>query len=1223
MRIEELIIDGFKSYPVRTQITGWDASFNAITGLNGSGKSNILDAICFVLGITNISQLRCQNQQDLVYKRGQAGVTKASVTIVFDNSDKDKSPEGFKDTDQITVTRQVIIAHSSTTNKWLLNGRKSEQKTILSLFQSVQLNINNPNFVIMQGRITKVLNMKPPEILGMVEEAAGTRMFEEKKAKALKEMGKKDKRVQTIREQLNDEIEPKLDRLRQEKKNYIQYSNLQADLERLARILQAHDYHTAERRYDEKEVEIAQKGQEEMQLKRDLAALEKELKEKEQEHQSTIEKRDQEMGRNGKLSTMQNQVDALGKEVVKARTQAEIKENSITSENKKVAELEEELRSLQGNLKEKVAKEAQLKESHTEIENEHKAAQAKLSSAEELLQTLLTGLSSNAKTATVTGGGKQDFSHSSRLIAHQDNQGGYLGQIADAKSCATAAAADEQQSQVKLDMAQKELATLEKRFKEVKNEVNDNAARLERLRGEADAVRTQLERCGWNQEQEEQGTQALENLKHQIRLVGNGREAVRRTLGRLDFDFRPPKPNFDMSAIKGPVASLIRVSEENLDKTTALEIAAGGRLFNIVVKDEVTGKDILDSKQMQKHITIIPLNRISPFQPAADQTRTADSVKGATRALQLIGYPAEVKRAMEYVFGAIYICEDTKSANQVTFGGAKLKSVTIDGDVYDPSGLLTGGAKPTSNGILVGVQQLATAENKMKALQQQLAKVEENWYSDAAGNAGERRPSKVRMRWQGLRQQLEIKEHELSLLEKQVEGSNAAQIWSEIERRTQEVASITKAIVAAQTQQKEAQTECQRLEKDMKEFKNNKDGKIEELKASIKTQTAALQKHDVILKTRNRDMKTSTLEREQIEEDITKQEGAIEEERSNIDKLGKELHDLNSKVRAKEAEQAAADLKLKEERANLTKYDDRIHAIEQSITGIKKDITDNHTALEQNPRDIAQLKKERVAARNMMTQLERQHEWIPDLRDTFGKEGGEFDFSNIGQVIDRATRLEEQKKGMKRKGDPKVMTMLETVEKRETECKKNLRTVLSDKEKIEETIEQLDQHKREALQTTWTKVNKDFGDIFAELLPGNFAKLQPPEGKDLMDGLEIKVQLGSVWKQSLTELSGGQRSLIALSLIMSLLQFKPAPMYILDEIDAALDLQHTQNIGQLFRTRFKGSQFIVVSLKEGLFTNANVLFRAKFRDGTSLVERTAQRSTSSLYDKDDRRARRD
>lgn len=148
-------------------------------------------------------------------------------------------------------------------------------------------------------------------------------------------------------------------------------------------------------------------------------------------------------------------------------------------------------------------------------------------------------------------------------------------------------------------------------------------------------------------------------------------------------------------------------------------------------------------------------------------------------------------------------------------------------------------------------------------------------------------------------------------------------------------------------------------------------------------------------------------------------------------------------------------------------------------------------------------------------------------------------------------------------------------------------------------------------------IDSDFGGIFGELLPGNFAKLEPPDNEDITQGLEVKVRLGQIWKQSLTELSGGQRSvfgarccvveltfdrsLIALSLIMSLLQFKPAPMYILDEVDAALDLSHTQHIGQLFKTRFKGSQFIVVSLKEGLFTNANVLFRTRFRDGTRFV----------------------
>eukprot|EP00833_Pecoramyces_ruminatium_P004131 jgi/Orpsp1_1/1178163/evm.model.c7180000064280.2 len=195
MRIQELIIEGFKSYASRTVITGWDPQFNAITGLNGSGKSNILDAICFLLGITNLSHVRANSLQDLVYKRGQAGITKASVTIVFNNEDRAKSPLGYEECKTISITRQIIIGGR---NKYLINGHNAQQQNVANLFQSVQLNVNNPHFLIMQGKITQVLNMKPPEILAMIEEAAGTRMFEEKKKKAKETMAKKDKKLEEI-----------------------------------------------------------------------------------------------------------------------------------------------------------------------------------------------------------------------------------------------------------------------------------------------------------------------------------------------------------------------------------------------------------------------------------------------------------------------------------------------------------------------------------------------------------------------------------------------------------------------------------------------------------------------------------------------------------------------------------------------------------------------------------------------------------------------------------------------------------------------------------------------------------------------------------------------------------------------------------------------------------------------------------------------------------------
>lgn len=156
MYIQEIILDGFKSYATRTVISGWDPSFNAITGLNGSGKSNILDAICFVLGIDNLKQVRAANLQDLIYKRGQSGITKASVSIVFNNQEKDKSPPGFSDQETITVTRQIVVGGGNK-NKYLINGHIAQPRVIETMFQSVQLNVNNPHFLIMQGQITKVL----------------------------------------------------------------------------------------------------------------------------------------------------------------------------------------------------------------------------------------------------------------------------------------------------------------------------------------------------------------------------------------------------------------------------------------------------------------------------------------------------------------------------------------------------------------------------------------------------------------------------------------------------------------------------------------------------------------------------------------------------------------------------------------------------------------------------------------------------------------------------------------------------------------------------------------------------------------------------------------------------------------------------------------------------------------------------------------------------------
>jgi len=160
------------------------------------------------------SQVRVSNLSELVYKQGQSRVNKASVTVTFDNSDKDASPVGYEQFKEIKVTRQVVIGGK---NKYLINGVTAQLTKVKNLFHSVQLNVNNPHFLIMQGRITKVINMKPPEILAMIEEAAGTKMYENKKAQALKTIDKKQSKVEEINTILRDELTPTLETLRKER----------------------------------------------------------------------------------------------------------------------------------------------------------------------------------------------------------------------------------------------------------------------------------------------------------------------------------------------------------------------------------------------------------------------------------------------------------------------------------------------------------------------------------------------------------------------------------------------------------------------------------------------------------------------------------------------------------------------------------------------------------------------------------------------------------------------------------------------------------------------------------------------------------------------------------------------------------------------------------------------------------------------------------------------
>ena len=222
----------------------------------------------------------------------------------------------------------------------------------------------------------------------------------------------------------------------------------------------------------------------------------------------------------------------------------------------------------------------------------------------------------------------------------------------------------------------------------------------------------------------------------------------------------------------------------------------------------------------------------------------------------------------------------------------------------------------------------------------------------------------------------------------------------------------------------------------------------------------------------------------------------------------------------------------------MLKTDEALQNLNNELQQIAKKKEDNDLESKKNAHKIAQFHKDHKEAKVVVDKMEKDHPWIPKEKAFFGRTGTDFDFEKMDYKSskERLDRISDEQRTLGKSVNKRVMSMFEKADAEYKDLLKKRDIIMSDKKKIEEVLEDLDQKKLEAVRTTWVKVNKDFGSIFSTLLPGANSKLEPPEGWTETEGLEIKVAFGDVWKQSLSELSGGQRSLLALSLVQALLE---------------------------------------------------------------------------------------
>ncbi|KAK4350728.1 hypothetical protein RND71_030041 [Anisodus tanguticus] len=1169
MRIKEICLEGFKSYATRTVVSGFDPFFNAITGLNGSGKSNILDSICFVLGITNLQQVRASNLQELVYKQGQAGITKATVSVVFDNSDRSRSPLGYEDCSEITVTRQIVVGGR---NKYLINGHLAQPSRVQNLFHSVQLNVNNPHFLIMQGRITKVLNMKPPEILSMLEEAAGTRMYETKKEAALKTLEKKQSKVDEIDKLLDQEILPALEKLRKERMQYMQWANGNAELDRLKRFCVAYEYVQAE-----KIMADAVQGLEGMKSKiteidSNVGKMHEEIQEMEKRASELQAEKDANMG--GEIKLLAEKVDALSCDLVKESSVLKNQEDILKTEKKNCVKIGKNLEELKQSTEEKVAAVRKAEEGASDLKKRAEELSMSLEAHEKEYQGVLAGKSSG---------------NEEKCLEEQ---------LADAKVEVGNAETELKQLQTKINHCEKELKgkktqLLSKREEAaaVENELNNGKKQVEKLQKALESISYKEEQMDLLQSDRAIEVEAIQKLRDEIRVLSS-------RLANIDFTYSDPVKNFNRSKVKGVVAKLIKVKDSSA--MTALEVAAGGKLFNIVVDTEDTGKQLLQKGGLRKRVTIIPLNKIQTHPvPPRHQSAAARLVgKGnAEVAISLLGYDEELKSAMEYVFGSTFVCKTIDAAREVAFSReVGIPSVTLEGDIFQPSGLLTGGSRRGGGDLLRQLHALAEAESTLSSHQKLLSEI------DAKIN----QLIPLQRKFKDLKAQLELASYDLSLSQSRAEQNEHHKLGELVKKIEQELGEAKSAVEEKKLVYESCLVKVSSLEKSIHDHAGNRESRLKDLEKKVKTIKSQMQSALKDLKGHDNERERLIMEMEAVKQEHASLESQLVSLNKQIDDLASEVDSQKAKVASLKDDHGLAQLELDSARLKIKECDSQISSILKEQQQLQNKISETNLEKKRMENEVKRMEMDQKDCSLKVEKLIEKHAWIASEKQLFGRSGTDYDFGSRDPRNARETfeKLQADQSGLEKRVNKKVMSMFEKAEDEYNDLMSKKNIIENDKSKIKKVIEELDEKKKETLKVTWEKVNRDFGSIFSTLLPGTMAKLEPPEGGSFLDGLEVRVAFGAVWKQSLSELSGGQRSLLALSLILALLLFKPAPLYILDEVDAALDLSHTQNIGRMIKSHFPHSQFIVVSLKEGMFNNANVLFRTKFVDGVSTVQRT-------------------
>ncbi|TCS79219.1 chromosome segregation protein SMC [Tepidibacillus fermentans] len=1163
MYLKSIELFGFKSFADRTELE-FVPGITAVVGPNGSGKSNITDAIRWVLGEQSAKTLRGTKMEDIIFAGSDTRkpVNYSEVSITLNNMDRSLKV----DFSEVTVTRRVYRSGES---EYFINKQPCRLKDITDLFMDTGLG-REAFSIIGQGRIEEIITSKPEERRGIFEEAAGIVKYKTRKKEAQKKIKETEQNLLRI-DDLIIELEDQLEPLENQATVAKQYKELTEKLKEKNIQVYVHDITKLHQEWQETEV-----------LKKQIAKDHLELSSKLSQFNAIIEEKRWLAGQMEKeIEELHQRLLQVSEEVEKTEGKREVLRER--SKNQKILQTQtmQNIKNLQIKkmeiLTQLQAQQQRLEEVNREIERFNQS----LLHEQESLKQILNNHHEQVELL------KEDYFELLNLMASLRNELRHLQSTKDSL-------------QYRLEKLQSELHLLEKEDVQALNkkenaekEIDFVTKEIERLRQEYQETihhqRTVAEQLATQQKEIQQFQQKLESLRSRKEVLmemqadfAGFQHGVREILKLREKG--------QMNGIHGAIAELLHVPQKY---ENAIEVVLGAALQFIVVDHESTGRKAINYLKEKKlgRATFLPLNVMKGKRINLSDIKKLESVKGFIGvAVDLIQTESQYESIMEYLLGQIVVASDLKTAGEIArMMNYHYRVVTLDGDVVNTGGSMTGGSIQKKNANLLSRQrEIEELETQIKTIQQDLSKnivllekikLEGQSIQDkleSIRSDGEQyriKEQELKTKWSQYSYELKNIDDRKNILLQEIEDAKTEwnqlvmkeeQMKQDLEAHSQQEKELKQKIEIAESIRQqdestkdEANQKITQLKIELARLQQQRDGTIhlvERLQADHYEVIQSIEQNQQILI----DLEEGLIH-DQEQEDLMTQ--AIQQLRTHKEENQKILNDKRkNRVKALQ-EIESEEIQSKEIRKQLKIVENQLHQVEVKLSRLD------------------------VGLENLLSQLameyEMSYEWakdhIPHVK-------------NIDQV---KIEVKELKDKLQRLGEVNLGAIeeFERISERYRFLTSQKQDLVEAKQTLYQVIAEMDQEMNKRFKEHFDSIREQFQIIFAKLFGGGRADLLLTDPNNLLEtGIEIVAQPPGKKLQNLALLSGGEKALTAITLLFAILQIKPVPFCVLDEVEAALDEVNVTRFAQYLREYSNDTQFIIVTHRKGTMEEADVLY---------------------------------